>query len=151
MSKYVLSFCVEPLYVLESIDKAQHCGFATGLIYCTILTIIISLFLLRHFYVNKDQEKYKIKPFVVILISVLITCWIFIPLLLRYSYGNMWTGYNMYVQDFMNQGFTRQQAIALISQISSSGDINVGYIQGASSLVVAEKQKMEKEKQKNKI
>lgn len=148
MSKFILSFCVEPLYVMDSINKAHSCGYYSGLVYCAILSILTGLFLLRKLYTTHDND--KLKPAVIILSSIILVCWIFIPLFVRYSYGNMWIGYNTYIQAFINQGFTRQQAIAMISQITSISDINIGYIQGVSSLILsAKKDKEMKDKEMN--
>src|SRR5581483_6916668 len=112
MSKFIISYCVEPLYVIDDIEKARTCGYSTGLVYCTILTIIFGLIIIRHLYKHDSQYIYTPKPVLVVLLSAIILCWIFIPLFIRSFYGNMWSGYNAYIQDFINQGFTRQQAIA---------------------------------------
>ena len=138
MSKYFASYCVKPIYLLSSIEEAQNCGLYNGLFMSSILTLFILLAGARYYF-NQDV-KYANQPaiqeyitsnkkntliFMMVLLGIV---WVGIPVFSRYGYGNIWTGYTDSIKDLLAQGFTRQEAYALLQSVDSSSARGNGVI-----------------------
>lgn len=134
MSKFFLSYCIKPVYLQSSEQDAKKCGLINGSIYASLLTLIIVL-LGGRFYLrekNYDDKKFILKC----LIGVIIAIWIFVPVISYKGRGVEWNGYQNLIQELIDQGFTRQQALGFIQGISETS-IQPGVVGNLSTMIFA--------------
>lgn len=136
-AKYLVPYCIKPVFLNSSRGEAMKCGFFNGLLICAFITIVSGLAALR-FYMKEQNEdtKKQILKWYGIAIGVV---WVFVTIFSWYGHGNMWEGYQGVIEDLVKQGFTRMQAISFLQNmdLSVSSALSLGPIQGMSAMVFA--------------
>lgn len=146
-AKYFIPYCIKPIFLHPTQKEARTCGLVNGLIYSALITLIVAAAGGRFYFVQENPETKK-RILYGILIGLAIV-WIFMPLLSWYGNGNMWKGYESTIVDLMNQGYTRQQAIAFLQGMVDESP-QLGLAQGLSAMVFAKAKPSEENKEENK-
>ena len=118
MSRLFISNCIKPIYLMDTIEDAWHCGQTNGLIYSIMSTPIII------FCGYKLYNTYK-NPIILYLMTFILICsWVLLPIILRFAYGNMYIGYSSTVNKLMSDGFTKFQAINIMASLYGTTSLN---------------------------
>jgi CDP-diglyceride synthetase len=137
MSSYFLSYCINPIYLLNSIKEAQNCGLINGIFYAFLISVVFLYFILKAYFNNPHPR--VAQQIVLFAIVVLGLVWIIKPSLVRHGYGQIWIGYNNIISNMLALGYTRVQAIAILQANGNSSELNLGLIEsvGENSLITA--------------
>jgi hypothetical protein len=146
-AKFFISKCILPTFLQKSEDDAKSCGLVNGLIYCSLVTLII-LAGGGRFYLNEENLEKK-KQILYFIIGILCLIWLVIPLVSRNGEGKMWIGYQDAIKDLMNQGYSKKDALAFIQGIATSAEPNIGLAQGISAMVFAKGSQGGEDEKKN--
>ncbi len=132
-AKYLLSYCVKPLYLMDNIDESKSCGLVTGILYASIITFLLVAYITRLYLIK--SLPYPIHAIQALGLALIILWW-FIPGYYTIGYANMWKGYNDTYQELLAQGYTRFQILTIFNNFSSSSsDVNgVAVIPGIGNL-----------------
>lgn len=96
MDSYFSPVCIRPLFLMDDIKDASHCGLLTGVIYSFFFSaLLIGIFI--YLYHKKELL------FVYIPIACLILLWIIVPNIFKEGYKHRWTGYNEAKTQFKNE------------------------------------------------
>lgn len=129
VSKFFAPYCIKPIYLLESEDKAGSCGFINGLVYSFIFTIAMLLGGAKFYMSEKDSNR---RGYIIHGVCVSIALlWVLFPTILYYSYQTMWRGYDDSKRDLQRQGYTKMEILNILQLFEQkSASLNVGGLSG---------------------
>lgn len=137
MSSFFAPYCIKPVYMLDSSNKAGNCGFINGIVYSFIFTIIIIIAGIK-FYISYENNNRK---YIVYGLGAIISIiWIIVPIFLYYSRKTIWKGYDDSKKELRSQGYNKMEILNILQLFEQgSASLNVR-LPGTSGLVFAKEQ-----------
>jgi hypothetical protein len=113
VAKYFYPYCLKPLYLIDSQDNAARCGLLNGIFYSFVFTIVAIVAGIKFYTSEKDDDNIRriVKYGTYIMI---ISFWVFIPVLSYFGHKNIWTGYDIAKRELQGQGFDKMQIINIL-------------------------------------
>src|SRR5271156_4967195 len=138
-AKYFDPNCIKPIYLMDDEKQAMNCGTVTGITYSSIISIFV-ISITTRFYFKEENNERKTRILIAgILCFILI--WIFIPLMMRYSYKNLWIGYNNSNLELQKQGYDKDTIITILQSFDSNVPISFGMLSSGSAALFASSKK----------
>jgi len=129
VSKFFAPYCIKPIYLIDSQDKAGNCGFINGLFYSFILTITIVLAGLKFYTSETDETRRRYILYGMGISTVLL--WVLCPTTLYYSYKTMWDGYDDSKTELQSQGYSKMEILNILQLFDqNSAPLNIGGLSG---------------------
>jgi hypothetical protein len=124
VSKYFVPECVLPLYFMGSESTAHNCGVVSGTIYASIITLLTLLLIFR-IYTKVPDPNERMLYYKIIGIALGV-CWIILPVMAWFSYGNMWKGYQQVMSYLQAEGYSQITSVQILAGIdgNNSGLVN---------------------------
>ena len=112
VSKFFIPYCIKPLYLIESHDNAGNCGFINGLVYSSIFTIVIVIAGIKFYTSETDTGRQRLILYGLCIVLSLL--WVFLPVILYYSYKTIWKGYDNAKRDLLSQGYSKMEILNIL-------------------------------------
>jgi len=137
MSKYFISHCVKPIYMLNTKEQATQCGTWDG-VFSGLTVVVIAFVLAAHFFI-KEYSKSKEKKYVFFIGAAIISVVLFTGSVITSRFGSetVWKGYADSMDELLAQGLTRLQAISVLQTYEKSSPLQSGLIGGGSLQIAA--------------
>lgn len=114
MSSFSSSRCIRPIYLQESESDAGKCGMSNGLVYATVMCLIIGFFSFRQYLLDKSKNKPVNKTLIKLSIFFCIIFLGIVPIILYYHSRNSWRGYMDMKKELQAQNFTNMEILNIL-------------------------------------
>jgi hypothetical protein len=126
---------------MDNVHTAEECGLRNGILYACLLTIVGLMTYAGHVWraswSNAGVIQHSSFPITLFLVGYLVSIWLILPLLFRRSAVAQWKGYQLAIQQLMDEySLTRLAAINVVADWKS-GTLDAGstsVISGAALL-----------------